>query len=102
MISHEHVKHLWGNRPCKWAYVGAMGTSGGILIIWDDSKVDIIDTIEGQFSLTVKLRNREDNREWMHTNIYRPVDHQDKEDFWVELAAIGGFMEPTMVYVGRF
>lgn len=72
-----------------WAYIPSIGTSGGCLTIWDERLLEMLNCLDGAYSLTIKFRNKEDNVEWILTNIYGPIEYIEKEDVWCEIAVIG-------------
>lgn len=51
VVNRELIRHLWGNMHCSWLYLASEGSLGGFLTIWDESKVELLDHIEGSFSL---------------------------------------------------
>ena len=48
------VKELWCSKDIGWSFVDAIGRSGGILTMWDESKISVIEVLKGGYSLTVK------------------------------------------------
>lgn len=89
-VNRELIRQLWGNRQCSWVHLPSEGASGGFLTIWDESKVELVDHLEGSFSLSTLFRNVSDNVSWAMSNIYGPVDSHLKQDFWLELSSLGG------------
>lgn len=80
-VNGRFVKFLWGNRACVWAHHPSYRASGGLLTIWDTRYLELVDFLEGGFSLNICFRNVNDNHTWMHSNIYGPVDIVSKQDF---------------------
>lgn len=80
----------------------SLGASGGLLTIWDDTKIESVDSLEGAFSLSNKFRNKEDGGLWIHSNVYGSVDQCDKEEFRGKLAAIGGQWDMPWCFSGDF
>lgn len=39
-----------------------VGRAGGILVAWEKSKIELVDQMAGEFSLTILVRSNEDNR----------------------------------------
>lgn len=87
-ILEEFIKHVWGNREWKWNFIPSIGALGGILTIWDDTTLEFVATIEGAYTLSTKFKNKSNSVEWVHTNIYRPMEYREKYDFWGELATV--------------
>ena len=53
------IKSLWRSKEIGWQFVESYGKSGGILIKWDESKISIMETLNGGYSLSVKLNLQE-------------------------------------------
>lgn len=48
------IKLLWSSKEVDWTFIEACGKSGGMLIMWDESKLLVIETLKGGFTLLVK------------------------------------------------
>lgn len=83
------IKHIWGNTSYKCSFIPAIGALRGILMIWDDEVVDFGDSLEGAYSITTKFKNKAYDVQWVNTNMYCPVEYNEKDDFWGELVAVG-------------
>ena len=60
-MSEGMVRSLGSRRFLDWRALDADGATGGILICWDKRSLEILDWKEGQFSLSCRFRNMEDN-----------------------------------------
>lgn len=100
VVTEKLIKHLWGNRSCEWAYITSQGKSGGLISIRDTDKIELVSKLEGAFSLSLEFKNIGEHETWVQTNVYGPTNYDDKEDFWGELAAIGGGGTDHGVYAG--
>ena len=60
-MSEGMVRSLGSRRFLDWRALDADGVTGGILICWDKRSLEILDWEEGQFSLSCRFRNMEDN-----------------------------------------
>ncbi|PNY14141.1 cysteine-rich receptor-like protein kinase [Trifolium pratense] len=58
-ISDPFVHNLWGSSECDWAFLPAVGSSGGILSIWNKVKATLVFTFMGEDS--VERRGFRDN-----------------------------------------
>lgn len=72
----------------SWFWLPSIGRSGGILFGCDSELVSVVSVIKRQFSLSVILKNRTDNVEWMYTIVYAPVLITLKSAFWEELKQV--------------
>ena len=77
-------------RLAEWKVVEAEGTAGGILVIWDTRKLELVEAEIGQFFVTCLLKNVEDGFLWAFKGVYGPVK---RELFWEELGSLKGLLE---------
>lgn len=54
------VKEVWGPRPCGWVALLSWGASGGILVIWDVGKIEVLEHVIGAFSVSIRCRVKGD------------------------------------------
>ena len=52
-VSKSFVGSIWRSRFKEWIVLPAIGTAGGILIMWDVRWVDIKDSLLGEFSASI-------------------------------------------------
>lgn len=79
--SREIVKDLWAGNFVDWVELGARGTSGGILIMWDNQVVSKTDVTGGSFSLSYLFKNLHDDFEWVLSEVYGPNDDTLRDSF---------------------
>ena len=63
------VKSIWNSKDSEWEFVESLGASGGILTMWDKSKITVVENIKGRFSLSIKGDTMCKKRCWI-TNVY--------------------------------
>lgn len=51
------VRSVWGGRWVKYDYLPARGIAGGILVMWDDGKLECVEILKGEFIISMKFRN---------------------------------------------
>ncbi|KAG5565062.1 hypothetical protein RHGRI_001074 [Rhododendron griersonianum] len=56
-VSKEEGKEIWGNRWVEWIHFNAVGTAGGVLVMWDSRVVEKIDDEYGMFSASCLFQN---------------------------------------------
>lgn len=54
--------------------LGANGTVGGILIMWDSRVISKMDVMVGVFSVSCVFKNVDDGFVWVFTRVYSPND----------------------------
>ena len=69
-------------------FLGSVGVSGGILLMWDKRVVEKAEDAVGQFSVSYKFKNVADQKVWMFTGVYGPNNDGDRRLMWDELAGI--------------
>jgi exonuclease III len=89
-ISAFDASYIGGYRLKSFAYKPADGTRGGILLLWDDSMIDVTNVIISEFSLSaeVSLVNAAENGSFKLTTVYGPTDRALKDQFFAELVAL--------------
>ena len=71
------------------AAISAEGASGGIVIFWDSRTLQLIGKEESLYSISCRLKNFEDNFQW----VYGSTDGGCRELFWEDLGAIRSIWE---------
>lgn len=76
---------LGGNRLQSFAQRPALGTRGGILLLWDDNVLDVSDITTSTYCLSGMVRIRATDVCFRVTSVYGPTDHACKDAFFAEL-----------------
>ena len=101
-MSIELVRSLGVGRNLNWKVLNAEGSAGGILAFWDNSCINMVDSVVGSFSVSCLFRMTEDGFQWTFTGVYGPVENNDREAFWEELGSIKGLWEGPWCVGGDF
>ena len=48
------IKALWSSKGIGWDLVEANGRSGGLLIVWDESKQSVLEVLKRGYSISIK------------------------------------------------
>jgi exonuclease III len=88
----EHVDaftaaHLGGHRLRQYAQRPAIGTRGGILLLWDDSKVMASNITQGSFFLSATMSIVGSDITFKLTTVYGPTRANLKDAFFAEIVA---------------
>lgn len=59
-----------------------MWNSGGIVVIWDSSRVEVVNKHISNVTMSLRCKSVGTVKEWVFKSVYRPVDHNVKECFW--------------------
>jgi hypothetical protein len=82
------IRSVWGNPYVDWAVLDAVGTAGGVLLMWDKRVVEKIDSFVGRFSVSCLWRGVCDGFTWVGTGLYGPTCDVTRHDLWAELRGI--------------
>jgi exonuclease III len=82
------VMSLWGCHYVDWVFLGSVGASGGILVMWDRRTVEIMEEAVGQYSVSCKFKNVVDQFVWAFTGVYGPNMDNARRLLWDELAGV--------------
>jgi len=61
---------LWGRRFVDWVVLLPVGRSGGIVIIWDDQALELIDSKVGMYAICGKFKSLNDDFVWGLIGVY--------------------------------
>jgi hypothetical protein len=102
-ISESFVHSLWGSADCGWAYLPAVGNSGGILSLWNKVKASLLFTFIGDGFVGVCLDIIGEPRQVFVVNVYAKCNLRDKRMLWGNLLmSKGGFGDGLWCVVGDF
>lgn len=91
------IKSIWSSKDIGWEFVESFGKSGGILTMWDESKISIIETLKGGYSLSVKCLTLAKKSCWV-THVYGPNDYRERRHLWSELQSLSVYcLEPRCI-----
>ena len=90
-IGRAVIRSLWANRFADWAYQESEGASGGILIMWDRRVVEVLNCVKGQYSISCRFKNTQDQAEWAFSGVYGPNIDADRGLLWEELAGVNSW-----------
>ncbi|XP_026451679.1 uncharacterized protein LOC113352009 [Papaver somniferum] len=83
--SYWDIKQICGYKNVGWTLQQSVGSSGGMLILWDRDLVEVTDSLVGEYTLSILCTNKADNFQWILTNVYGPNKPVERTEFWVEL-----------------
>jgi hypothetical protein len=101
-VSANLCHRLWGNADCDWAFLPAVGNSGGILSIWKKSLGPVAFSVMGEV-VGVCLDLVDKSVRCCIINVYAKCNIADKRRLWREvLMTRRGFGEVAWCIVGDF
>lgn len=90
------------HKDFKWHLLPAVGTAGGILVGVHDMKLDILARLNGQFCVSVMIKNCNDNFVWRLIVVYGSPYEEGKIEFIQELENFLGKWDGPTVIGGDF
>ena len=61
-----------------WEAMNAMGSVGGVLVVWDKRSLELIDKEVGSFSVSWRLKNVDNGFVWAFTGVYGPLSRDGR------------------------
>ncbi|XP_062109433.1 uncharacterized protein LOC133820653 [Humulus lupulus] len=100
-IDRRFIGSIWRSRFKGWILQEAIGRSGGTLVVWDTRSVSVIDSLVGDFSVSIFLK-AEGKEPWWLSRVYGPVVYGKRERFWDELAGLSAIYGNNWCVGGDF
>ena len=72
------IKCSWSSISIKWLFKKAKGRTSGILLMWDDMKYNVVNCIEGSFSISTNIIEP-DGFSWWIITVYGSVNRKEKK-----------------------
>ena len=101
-LSSPLLRSSGGGRLNNWEILPSQGPSGGILIGWNSSFCDRMESFRGSFFLSVRLLNKMDKFDWWLTGVYGPYVTSMKQSFLEELSHLQSQVSSHWVLGGDF
>uniref|UniRef100_A0A2N9FK77 Transposase MuDR plant domain-containing protein n=1 Tax=Fagus sylvatica TaxID=28930 RepID=A0A2N9FK77_FAGSY len=102
LTTRQTVRSLWGCHHVDWLYLGSIGATGGILLMWDSRVVEKVEEAVGIYSISCKFRNVTDQVVWIFSGVYRPNVDRERRTLWDELAGVSSWWEVPWCVAGDF
>lgn len=100
-VTKKIIKSLWSSISIKWIFLKSNGRCGGIIIMWDDLRHSIHNTISGKFSVSIKICYQ-DGTSWWLSAIYGLVKRKNRSIFWEELENLKAICLSSWILGGDF
>jgi len=88
VVNELFIKSIWGNSPCDYSFQPSWGASGGLIIVWDCSRVVVWSTMSFDHVLVIKGKDIQSEEEFVIFNIYAPCDLATKSVIWARLTPL--------------
>ncbi|XP_020253777.1 uncharacterized protein LOC109830826 [Asparagus officinalis] len=87
------LRSMGGNRLSHWSILDSTESRGGVMVGWSNS-FNLIRSYVGIFSVSVSFLHITSNWLFTFTNVYAPIDREDKEDNSNSLSVDWAFLYP--------
>ena len=101
-MSRMIVRSLGVGRCLDWKVLNSRGSPGGVLVFWDKRVLHLLEVEVGNFSVSCRFKNCEDDFCWLFSGVYGPSLMKEREDFWAELGAVRGLWSDPWCVAGDF
>ena len=64
-------------RFLDWGTVDSRGSAGGIVVLWDNRVLEMIELEKGECSISCHFKNCEDGFTWTFTGVYGPTKRRE-------------------------
>jgi hypothetical protein len=79
------IKSVWGEAPYSYSYQPLIKASGGLVTMWDASRVDVWSFMSFGYILIIKGKVIITAEEFVIFNVYAPCDSVGKKELWDRL-----------------
>ena len=76
---------MWGCHYVDQLNLGSLGALGDIFLMWHKRVVEKMEEVVGQFSISCRLKNVENQFEWAFTGVYETNTDRDRRLFQEEM-----------------
>lgn len=88
-IELEIIKAVWGSKDIVFM-LKLTKSLGGLLNMWDKSKISVLESLKEGHSLSVKCKTLNRKVCWV-TNIHGPPDYRERRFIWPESASLSAY-----------
>jgi hypothetical protein len=85
-FTQKELDELFGGNSFSWAWKSTRGTLGGILVGIKVENFEVRETEQGDYFISMVLRNRVSNFRWELVTMYDPAQHQLATNFISQLS----------------
>ncbi|KAG9446646.1 hypothetical protein H6P81_012774 [Aristolochia fimbriata] len=86
----------------QWRTIDAVGSAGGVLVIWNRNNVEVLEDEHGAHCLGLKLRDIATSKVWCIGGIYGPCSNSGRKEFWEELENLLHCWDDPWIIAGDF
>ncbi|XP_016206964.1 uncharacterized protein LOC107647403 [Arachis ipaensis] len=102
VVNKFDVVRIWGSDAVGWEFVGSIGMSGGLLLMWDELLFRMNNCYKGDRWLCVEGVLLKNEFNCAFCLVYGPHMRIEKLAVWEELSYIAGLCQVPICYMGDF
>ena len=99
-LDERWVRSLWKARFRNLVALPSMGRAGGIIVMWDRRRTEVIDSLVGEFTVSIQIKD--DKGEWWFSGVYGPNFSYKRSEFWDELGGLSEYCGSRWCVGGDF
>ena len=80
-MNNDMVHSLGAGRFLNWKALNVEGSARGILLLWDNNRTTMVNSVVSSFSVSCLFRMAEDGYQWAFSRVYGPVEKRLRESF---------------------
>ncbi|XP_010680479.1 uncharacterized protein LOC104895616 [Beta vulgaris subsp. vulgaris] len=84
-IDAKIIQSVWRSSDIDWSFSPSIGSSGGLLSIWDTTQFEVTDRLVNRYWISLKGTFLSINFECVLINIYNPCTPSAREGVWAEI-----------------
>ena len=101
-IDQQTAAYIGGFKLRSFAHKPAVGTRGGILLLWNEDQVSVTNVHIGSFLISAQITIRECSTSFLLTTVYGPSVDTDKGAFLAEIIATAPNNDQKWLILGDF
>uniref|UniRef100_A0A2N9I593 Reverse transcriptase domain-containing protein n=1 Tax=Fagus sylvatica TaxID=28930 RepID=A0A2N9I593_FAGSY len=105
VVDLQLVRSLWGSSYVDWDFLPAIGSAGGVLMIWDTRVLEKLNSMVKTFSVSCHWKGVADGLEWVGSGLYDFIDSSQLIDLPLgggPYTWSNGAVNPSMSRINRF
>ncbi|XP_026429123.1 uncharacterized protein LOC113325110 [Papaver somniferum] len=102
VITDQLRREIWSSQDIGCHYLPSQGASGGMCILWDNSKLEVFDTLEERHTIACAFRSRVNQSECFVASVYGPRDRKERRRLWRELGDVMSLWDVPGVLGGDY
>ena len=72
------MRSLGTGRFLGWEAPDAMGSTGGVLVVWDKRSLELLVKEVGSFSVSYRFKNVDNGFVWFFSGVYGPLSRDER------------------------